>query len=96
MAVLSKFSSSSGNHPAHGRVGLNGCGRTRSSICKIPQYKQRQTNTLRIASVTVGTLRDRSSEVIETISRRRIDLCCVQECRWSGVLAIMIEGKDPR
>ena len=42
MSVLSKFSSSSGNnHPLHGRVGLKGCSLTRSSMCEIPQNKQK-------------------------------------------------------
>ena len=97
MSVLSKFSSSSRvNHPAHGKVGLNACGPTRSSICDIPRHKQKQTNAIRIASLNVGTLRGRSSEVVETMSRSGIDLCCIQECRWRGVSARMINGKDSR
>ena len=45
MSVLCKFSSSSGvNHPTQSRVGLSGCGRPRSVICKIPQCKQKQTS----------------------------------------------------
>ena len=27
---------------------------------------------------------DRASEVVETIGRRRIDICCAQESRWKG------------
>ena len=34
---------------------------------------------LRVSSGNAGTMRCRASEVVETISRRRIDLCCVQE-----------------
>ena len=42
MSVFSKFSSVSGvNHQAHSRVGLNGCGQTRSVIRKISQCKQK-------------------------------------------------------
>ena len=97
MSVLNKFSSSSGvNHPAHGRVGLNGCSTTRSSICEIPRHKQKRTNPLRVASLNVATLRGISSEVVQTMSRRGIDLCCIQECRWRGVSARMIDGKDSR
>ena len=44
----------------------------------------------------MGTLRGRSSEVVETVSRRGIDLCCVQEVRWHGASARMIDGKDTR
>ena len=39
-------------------------------------------------------MRGISSEVIETVPRRRIDKCCVQECRWRGASARMLEGKD--
>ena len=28
------------------------------------------------------------------MSRRVIDLCCIQECRWRGASARMIDGKD--
>ena len=42
MSVLSKFSSSGGvNQPAHSRVGLNGCGPTKLSICEIPQHTEK-------------------------------------------------------
>ena len=50
----------------------------------------------RIASLNVGTLRGRSSEVVETVSRRGVDLCCLQEVRWRGASAHMIVGKDSR
>ena len=84
------------NHPAHGRVGVNGCGAVRSSICEIPQHKQKQVNALRIASLNVCTLRGRFSEVFETAARRGIDLCCIQECRWRGASARMMYSKDSR
>ena len=97
MSVLSKFGSSSGdNHPAHGRVGLNGCGPTRQSIWEIPQHKQKETNSLRITSLNVGTLRGRSSELVEAMSRREIDLRCLQKIKSRGVSTRMIEGKDSR
>ena len=37
---------------------------------------------MRIASLNVGILRGRSIEVVELMSRRGIDLCCIQVCRW--------------
>ena len=30
------------------------------------------------------------------MSRRGIDLCCIQECKWTGESARMIDGKDSR
>ena len=56
----------------------------------------KQTNALKIASLNVVTLKGRSSEVVETMSRRGIALCCIQECRWRGASTRMIEGKDSR
>ena len=53
-------------------------------------------NTLRIASLNVGLFRGLSSVVIETKSRRGIDLCCIQECRWRGVSARMVEYENCR
>ena len=91
MSVLSKFlKSGTGNYVegvANGRVGS---GPTRSISCEIPQ------NTLKVASWNIGTMRGRSSEIVETITRRNIDLCCVQEVRWRGASARYITGKDSR
>ncbi|EYC26827.1 hypothetical protein Y032_0010g984 [Ancylostoma ceylanicum] len=38
----------------------------------------------RIATLNVGTLTGRSHELAAALQRRRIDLCAVQETRWSG------------
>ena len=69
------------------------CRLVRSSSCKIP-YKS--LSLFRIATLNVGTIRGRSSEVVETMSRRGIDLYCVQEVRWRGASARFITGKDDR
>ena len=90
MIVLSKVSVSRGvKVPAHGRVEEFRCGPTRSSIHETPHQKK-----FRIALLNVGTLRGRSSEVVETMCRRKVDLCCLQEIRWHGASACMIEGND--
>ena len=61
------------------------------------QYvKFQNINALRIASLNVGTLKDRSNEVVETMPRRRIDLCCIPECRWRGTSARTIDAKDSK
>ena len=78
--------------PADSRVGKSlSCGLTRSSIHETPHQKM-----FRIASLNIGTLRGRSGEVVETVSRRGVDLCCLQEVRWRGASACMIVGKDSR
>ena len=66
-------------------------GLLRSSSCEIPHK-----SLLRIATLNVGTMRGRSSEVVETMSRRGIDLCCMQEVRWRDASARFITGKDDR
>ena len=53
----------------------------------------------RASSLNVGTLTDRSAEVVETLTRRKVDLCCLQEIRMSRSnlerdQAKLIEGKD--
>ena len=52
----------------------------------------------RVGSLNVGTLRGKAAEIVETASRRRVDLCCLQETRWKGGLDAsqnrMIKGKD--
>ena len=40
----------------------------------------------RAASLNVGTMNGRSAEVVETLTRRKIDLCSLQEHRWNGEL----------
>ena len=41
-------------------------------------------------------MRGKSSEVVETVSRRRVDLCCLQETRWKRAGVKKIVGKDSR
>ena len=41
-----------------------------------------------------STMCGRASVVVETIGRRRIDICCVQESRWEGCPARLISAKD--
>ena len=44
----------------------------------------------------VGTVRGRSNEVVEVMSRRKVDICGLQEVRWRGACARLVEGKDSR
>ena len=37
---------------------------------------------IRITTLNVATMRGRSDEIVEMLSRRLIDICCVQESRW--------------
>ena len=70
--------------------GRTGSGPVRSTSWETPH------DTFKIASWNIGTMRGRSSKIIETITRRNIDLCCLQEVRWRGASARHITGKDSR
>ena len=44
----------------------------------------------------MNTLRGRVCEVVETLSRRKVDVCCIQETRYRGGNCRIIKGKDTR
>ena len=41
----------------------------------------------------VGTMLGRTSEVVETVGRRHIDACCIQESGWKGFSARLVSVK---
>ena len=47
---------------------------------------------MRIGTANVGTMVKRSSIVVEMVSRRNLDICCLQETKWKGGSARIIEG----
>ena len=47
--------------------------------------------SFRVASFNVGTLRGRSLEVVGILSERGVDVCCLQEVRWKGAGAKVLE-----
>ena len=75
----------------NGRAGVN-VGPVRSISCEILQKRFK----LRIASLNVGTMCSRASEIVESLARRRINICAVQETRWRGCSTRMITGKHCR
>lgn len=92
VACRSRSRGGTRNHQAPGVV-MGRAGRygpARSASCEIPYH------TLRIGTLNVGTMKGRSSEVVETATRRQMDMCCLQEVRWRGGSARMITGKDSR
>ena len=50
----------------------------------------------RVGTLNVNTLRGRVCEVVETLSRRKVDVCCIQETRYRGSNCRIIKGKDTR
>ena len=75
----------------NGRAGVN-VGPVKSISCKILQKRFK----LRIASLNVGTMHGRASEIVETLARRGIDICAVQETHWRGCPTKMITGTHCR
>ena len=51
---------------------------------------------LRVGTLSVNTLRGRVCKVVETLSRRKVDVCCIQETRYRGGNCRTIKGKDTR
>jgi len=49
---------------------------------------------LRVGTVNIGSMNKRSHEVAEMLTRRKVDVCCLQETRWRGGSARKIIGKD--
>ena len=77
--------------PAHGRKNVRS-GHFQTVI-KLPDQERLQER-LRVATVNIRTLRGRASKVVETVSRRNINICCLQEVRWRGAVTRTITGKD--
>ncbi|KAK6761788.1 hypothetical protein RB195_022756 [Necator americanus] len=46
--------------------------------------RHRQQHPVRLATLNVGTLTGRSRELADSLRKRRVDICCVQETRRRG------------
>ena len=62
------------------------------SLTKMKGVKRK----FRVGTLNVNTLRGRVCEVVETLSRRKVDVCCIQETRYSGGSCRTIKDKDTR
>lgn len=47
---------------------------------------------LRIGSWNIGSLTTRSLEIVDTMRRRKVDILCVQETKWAGRKAAVVNG----
>ena len=52
--------------------------------------------TFRVGTLNMGTMQGKSSEVVETVLGRGVDLCCLQETMWKKDGVKQIVGKDSR
>ncbi|WP_332309165.1 endonuclease/exonuclease/phosphatase family protein, partial [Candidatus Burkholderia verschuerenii] len=46
----------------------------------------------RIGSWNVGTLTSKTLELVETMKRRRVNIMCLQETKWKGAKAKILEN----
>ncbi|KAK6745007.1 hypothetical protein RB195_011614 [Necator americanus] len=60
--------------------GLPARGRSRPK--KLLCYRQQQP--VRLVTLNFGTLTGGSRELADSLRKRRVDICCVQETRWKG------------
>ena len=51
---------------------------------------------LRVGTLNVISLRGKVSQVMETLSCRKVDVCCIQETIFSGGNCRTVKGKDTR
>ena len=81
-----------GNHQVegvpNGRVG------EKCEHCQLVSKLSHQN--FRLCSWNVGTMRGRSNEVVEGMSKHKVDICGLQAVRWRGASAGLVEGKDSR
>ena len=50
----------------------------------------------RVGTLNVHTLRGRVWEIVETLSHRKVDVCCIQETSYRGGNCCTIKGKNTR
>ena len=51
---------------------------------------------IRFATWNIGTMTSRSAEVVETLHKRKINVCCVQETRWTGSVHVCLKQVEVR
>ena len=102
MASLSKIRTIGGAGRRHSRAASSVSGLADSRVReagsgRVGKSREHPTK-FRWATWNVGTLKGRQCEVIETLTRRRVDICGVSEHRWAGGLAAnqtrRLKGKD--
>ena len=49
---------------------------------------------IRFGTVNFWTIRGRANEVVEILTQRKVDLCCLQETRWRWGFARLIKGNN--
>ena len=94
--VESKTGDASRHKSSVGNVsGSASCQVWEAGSCHCGEIKQAPEET-HGGTINVNTLRGRVREVVETLSCRKMDVCCIQETRYRGDNCRTIKGKDTR
>ena len=64
---------------ATNRLGLPAGGRS-----ELKTLAQKPQPVTRLGSLNIGTMTGRSRELADVLKRRRVDIACVQETKWTG------------
>src|SRR5271163_3655277 len=75
-----------------GRGGGGGGGKKRIK----ERNKKKKNVSLRLGTLNVGSMTGRSTEIVDMLVKRRVDICCVQETRWKGGKAKMIKANKKK
>ena len=75
----------------HGRANVN-LGHGQIIIQQLGTTDTKQK--FRLRSLNVATMRGCAGEVVETLTRRKVNVCCVQKLRWRGASSRLITGKN--
>ena len=77
--------------PAHGRADAN------PEHCQMIILQSGIKDTeekFKLGSLDVGTMGGCAGEIVEILTRRKVNVCSVQEIRWRGASAWLITRKD--
>ena len=77
--------------PTHGRADVNS---EHQQIVILRSGTTDAEQKFRLESLDVGIMRCHAGEVVETLTRRKVDVCCIQKVRWRGASARLITGKN--
>mgnify|MGYP001793075999 CR=1 FL=1 len=86
MAILSHLHTASYcEGVAHGRSAVR-CVQPPIVIQRMHQLQADKTK-FSVGNLNVGTMRGRSGEAVKMLTKRAVDLCCIQKSRWRGASA---------
>ena len=85
-----------GNHRVVGSVSGLAARRSGAAGSGPCWESSKRPKSFRVGTLNVSIMKGKASEVVETVARRRVDLCCLQETRWKMEGVKQIVGKDSR